>query len=268
MKDAEPLSAHIDKVFASLAQSAELNTEKFAIAEKHRKIALSRYISRVTNEICKSTQIPSYCHLPRPIATLEAQNEKIQSVFDAAKAGFNVFISGGVGTGKTYAACQAVYMWCLRHFRYGIATDISDEAHRGVLPEPVILNFHEYKTKTVIRPNFPIFVNSKNFFLELRKTFDGNGNENEVLERYLAHPLLVFDDLGAEKTTDWTRDRLLHLLETRLYNPKKQTIITSNLSISDVAAVIDDRLSSRMVETCACFRLDGEDLRLRKAVAR
>jgi DNA replication protein DnaC len=265
-EDAEPLSAYADRVLQRMVADSARNTEKFLVAEKNREIVLSHYISRVKQDITKSTLIPAHCNFNGAVDNLDPFSEKIALVFDAVKSGCNVLLTGGVGVGKTYTAKQAIYRWCLDNFRYGITTDIADEAHKGVKPQPSILNFHEYNQSLRMKVDFPRFVNAKNFLAELRETFSSVGSESEVMKRYLAPPLLVFDDLGAEKTSDWTRDRVLFLLETRLYDRKKQTIITSNLSISEIASVIDDRLSSRIVETCACFRLEGEDLRLRRSV--
>jgi DNA replication protein DnaC len=265
-EDAEPLSAYADRILQRMVADSARNTEKFFVAEKNREIVLSHYISRVKGDITKSTLIPAYCNFNGSVNDLAPLNEKIAQAFDVVAKGGNVFLSGGVGVGKTYAAKQAIYRWCLDNFRYGITTDIADEAHERTKPQPSILNFYEYDQTRGLKMDFPRFVNAKNFLAELRETFNTVGNESEVMKRYLAPPLLVFDDLGAEKTSDWTRDRVLFLLETRLYDRKKQTVITSNLSISEIASVIDDRLSSRIVETCACFRLEGEDLRLRRSV--
>jgi DNA replication protein DnaC len=57
--------------------------------------------------------------------------------------------------------------------------------------------------------------------------------------------LLVLDDLGAEKTTEWAAEQLYLVIGSR-YNDLKPTIVTTNLSLGKVAEILDDRLASRM----------------------
>lgn len=56
-------------------------------------------------------------------------------------------------------------------------------------------------------------------------------------------PLLVLDDLGAEYKSDYIRSQLYELLDARL---NKWTVITSNLSLSDIADRLDVRIASRI----------------------
>lgn len=58
-------------------------------------------------------------------------------------------------------------------------------------------------------------------------------------------PLVVIDDLAAGRNTPHVVEELVLLLMRR-YEEGKRTIITSNLSLNDVAAVMDRRLASRL----------------------
>ena len=51
--------------------------------------------------------------------------------------------------------------------------------------------------------------------------------ELKVLEPVYDAEVLVLDELGASKPTDWVRDTMTQIINTR-YNDKKLTIITSN----------------------------------------
>ena len=51
----------------------------------------------------------------------------------------------------------------------------------------------------------------------------------EVLQPLLGADLLVLDDLGAERTSEWVQETLGLVVNTR-YNAKRPTIFTSNLS--------------------------------------
>ena len=56
-------------------------------------------------------------------------------------------------------------------------------------------------------------------------------------------PVLVLDDLGAEYPSDFIRSKIYELMESRL---NKWTVITSNLSVADIADRLDVRIASRI----------------------
>jgi DNA replication protein DnaC len=79
--------------------------------------------------------------------------------------------------------------------------------------------------------------------------------------------LLVLDDLGAEKTSEWVEETLNLIVNTR-YNERRITIFTSNYEIKDdltdpdsLAVRVGFRMWSRLHEMCDFVRLDGVDYR-------
>ena len=79
--------------------------------------------------------------------------------------------------------------------------------------------------------------------------------------------VLVLDELGASKPTDWVRDTMAHIINTR-YNDKKLTIFTTNYLDErrrDGEEVLEDRigtrLRSRLFEMSRTVILDGKDFR-------
>lgn len=68
-----------------------------------------------------------------------------------------------------------------------------------------------------------------------------------LMPRLISASLLVLDDLGAQRETDWTLDRLYLLLSER-YDEMRPTIITTNLSLDQIGERIDARIASRLVE--------------------
>jgi DNA replication protein DnaC len=52
--------------------------------------------------------------------------------------------------------------------------------------------------------------------------------EYSILQDVIRTDVLVLDDLGAEKSSDWTLSMLYHVINER-YNERRTTIITSNL---------------------------------------
>lgn len=107
-----------------------------------------------------------------------------------------------------------------------------------------------------------LFVVSTKLFLDLRRTFDsGMDSEHKILERHLRLPLVIFDDLGSEKPTEYVRQSWYHVIDGR-YSDMKQTVITSNLSLDAISDVYGDRIASR-ISSGVVISFGGEDYRLR-----
>ena len=92
-----------------------------------------------------------------------------------------------------------------------------------------------------------------------------------MLEPVFEADVLVLDELGASKPTDWVRDTMMQIINTR-YNDKRVTIFTTNYSDSrkrdeDSAEILEDRvgvaLRSRLYEMCKTVVIEGEDYRKR-----
>jgi len=110
-------------------------------------------------------------------------------------------------------------------------------------------------------PRYPesVWVSVPEVLCELRATFGGKGSEAGVLRRYTGAALLVLDDLGSQKVSDWTVESLYLLLSKRI-NDCRPTIVTSNLRLNELNR-IDSRLASRL-GGMAYQELTGEDRRL------
>jgi DNA replication protein DnaC len=93
--------------------------------------------------------------------------------------------------------------------------------------------------------------------------------ELQVLEPVFNAEVLVLDDLGAVKPTDWVWDMVSMVLNTR-YNNKRVTIVTTNFENLPAAAAgaamtlgdrIGDRMRSRLLEMCWEVKMRGQDYR-------
>lgn len=105
-----------------------------------------------------------------------------------------------------------------------------------------------------------LWASAPGILCELRATFGGRaGGEMEVLRRYTSAAILVLDDLGAQKISDWTVESLYLLVSKRL-NDCLPTIVTSNLKLGDLSRV-DNRMASRL-GGMAYQELLGDDRRL------
>jgi DNA replication protein DnaC len=110
-------------------------------------------------------------------------------------------------------------------------------------------------------------------FRDLLREIQGSWNsvsqtsELEILKPVLLAKVLVLDELGANKPTEWVRDTIAHIINCR-YNEKKITIFTSNFldapsktgeeSLTDRIGI---RLRSRLYEMCTEIDIKGCDFR-------
>ena len=106
--------------------------------------------------------------------------------------------------------------------------------------------------------------------------------ESEVLEPIINTDLLVLDDLGAWKMTDWMNDTLFYILNQRYVN-QRPSIITTNFEDRDQSEIrrldqvggdasdreylverIGNRLRSRLMEMCVVVKMKGTDHRVQR----
>ena len=92
-------------------------------------------------------------------------------------------------------------------------------------------------------------------------------SELTVLSPVLEAEILVLDEIGASKPTDWVRDTMAHIINSR-YNDKKLTIFTTNYSDDprskheeNLEDRIGVRLRSRLFEMCKTVAINGQDYR-------
>lgn len=100
----------------------------------------------------------------------------------------------------------------------------------------------------------------------LRPGGSDKGTETE-LKRLTRIPLLLLDDLGTEKLSEWTEEATYRIVNHR-YNESLPLLITTNLPIragepatQDLVTRLGDRLASRLSQTATVVHLDGPDLR-------
>jgi DNA replication protein DnaC len=114
-----------------------------------------------------------------------------------------------------------------------------------------------------------LYVNFADLLLKIQSTFktDSAESKEDVIGPYVAVELLALDELGATKPSEFAKDMLYALLNTR-YNAKKITIATSNYLDEAPAGEretleqrIGYRLRSRLHEMCRNVEVRGVDYR-------
>jgi DNA replication protein DnaC len=86
-------------------------------------------------------------------------------------------------------------------------------------------------------------------------------DSEEEFRRYAFGGVLVVDDLGAAKGSEWTEEINYRLVNHR-YERELPTIFTSNLPPKNLAAALGERVSSRLFEMTETVVLKGADRRL------
>lgn len=104
-----------------------------------------------------------------------------------------------------------------------------------------------------------------------------SATEMDILRPVFEAEVLVLDELGASKPTEWVWDTVAHVLNTR-YNDKRTTIFTTNypnlasggaqhegnarlVREETLGDRIGDRMRSRLLEMCASVEMRGQDMR-------
>lgn len=80
---------------------------------------------------------------------------------------------------------------------------------------------------------------------EVKAEFADEVQDGRTMKMLRDSPLLLLDDLGAERQTDFALDRISHILRYR-HSRELPTIITTNHSSLEDLDAIDSRLSSRL----------------------
>ncbi len=86
---------------------------------------------------------------------------------------------------------------------------------------------------------------------------DYENNVHRIDEVMKFKDLLILDDFGAEKMTDFVRQTSYLIIDYR-EQYKLQTIITSNFSLNEIDTHIDRRISSRICGMCEVINMEGD----------
>jgi len=81
-----------------------------------------------------------------------------------------------------------------------------------------------------------------------------------VFAKVMDAPLLLLDDLGAAKTTEWTEEITYRLIDHR-YNHCLPSIFTTNARSGELTQILGDRIGSRLTEMCQKVVIEGTDRR-------
>jgi DNA replication protein DnaC len=140
----------------------------------------------------------------------------------------NLLLIGGTGLGKT-------------HLSTAIARRVIEKGYNVI-----------YETVQTVFSNFE--------YDRFRRSY---GEETPRAEKYLKTDLLLLDDLGTEFSSQFTLSCLYQLINTRLIRGLS-TVISTNLTASELNERYDSRLTSRFLGNYRILRFVGRDIRFQK----
>lgn len=95
---------------------------------------------------------------------------------------------------------------------------------------------------------------------DLSSTFEGR---NEYLNRLCSYPLLIIDDFGMERGTEYGLEQVYSVIDGR-YRSKKPLIVTTNLTLTELRSAADTahkRIYDRVLDMCVPIFCKGESFR-------
>jgi len=110
----------------------------------------------------------------------------------------------------------------------------------------------------------PIFIRAVDLFNDLRSVYVSQNKIDitEVLKKYYDTDLLIIDDIGTEKGSEFVETQTYAILDNRVFYGKK-TIVTSNLTPQKISKLYGCNLASRLLSG-KTIKIDGIDFRINK----
>jgi len=103
-----------------------------------------------------------------------------------------------------------------------------------------------------------------NFSRILNKLTDMYSSErNSYIDSLNAYPLLIIDDLGVERNSEFAREQVFNVIDSR-YRTQLPMIVTTNLTIKELKSPADlgrKRIYDRILERCMPVRVNGQNIR-------
>ncbi len=180
----------------------------------------------------------------RSIALAQISASRFVQEFNS-RDGSGLLLVGGIGTGKTHLAV-------------------------GILKELI-----------ATRGSACLFCDYRELLKQIQNSYNDSvqATELQVLRPVFEADILLLDELGAVKPSEWVWDTVSLILNTR-YNDNRTTIITTNFADEPAAGVarslsparaaareetlgdrIGERMRSRLHEMCRIVKMDGPDFR-------
>jgi DNA replication protein DnaC len=165
-------------------------------------------------------------HINSAFSSYDGGNTLIKLCADAVENKHDVLLCGKTGCGKTHLAVAMM--------------------RESIQSDKQVISVYPWDNRGGKRGRF---VTVPELLLEIRQSYNQGDNETDtesgIIDKYSKCELLILDDLGAEKTTEWT-ESTLYLIIDRRNRDRKWTIVTSNLSLPEIEQHLGARIASRL----------------------
>lgn len=220
---------------AKLAEQARIAAEK-----EQERIAAAKRKAAAWERTLGNAGIPERFK-GRTLDTYKPENDKQRTIHafcrdyaagfaEVGKSGRSLLMLGLPGTGKT-------------HLSIGIAIQIMREGHTAV------------------------FCTASRMFRSIKDTYSKKSEktESDAVAIYTQCDLLIIDEVGVQRGSDYERDTLFDVINER-YENLRPTIILSNLTIEEAKAYLGERVFDRLRENGGrAFVFDWDSYRGRAA---
>lgn len=176
----------------------------------------------------KSATFENYIHRPENERACKLAKIYVERFNEMYEKGRGILFYGPVGTGKSYTSA------C-------IANALLD---KGI---PVLMTSF-VKILQVLQP--------------------GKEDEGSLISKMENAKLLIIDDLGAERSTEYAQEKVYNIIDSRVRS-KKPMILTTNLTIDEMTNVQDiryDRIYDRIREKSFVVQIKGTSFRQDKGI--
>ena len=89
------------------------------------------------------------------------------------------------------------------------------------------------------------------------------GDRNAYIDSFNSFPLLIIDDLGVERNSEFAREQVFSVIDSR-YRSQLPMIVTTNLTPKEMKNPADlsrARIYDRVLERCTPIRVDNQNIR-------
>lgn len=223
----------------TLEEIIKNRSEKIFEKEKEHQASnkTTGYIGNL-GEIQEKMTTKIYKNVPPRYKDAEIITDDYKNIPELLRESKGIYFHGTAGTGKTYL----LYAICKRLRANGYDCDV--------------WNFPDELSK-------------------IRSMYSTKGEGEEAVDEYLKQgqtgmsakywqrkPIIILDDVGAEKPTEWNLEILYRFINYR-YEQMLPTFFASNLSLQELAEKTSDRIASRIAEMCEIKEISGDDKRLK-----
>lgn len=163
--------------------------------------------------------------------------------------GHGLFLQGPVGTGKSHLVASVLRAMLVNNTGcFG-----KPPGRFNFVGEPVYTGYYCSMVSVI------------DLLGQLRESFSSDRMRlaaQQLMHRCRTNAVVVLDDIGAEKPTDWVEEQLYALIDLR-YRMQRSTFFTTNCTMKELEVQIGSRSFSRIFEMCEGVRVGGEDWRKR-----